>query len=67
VLNVRETSSVILRGSVCTSVNFIEVMKTSRLLLYRDKPYFPAYKTHRPIRRTLIFSLEILEKITNVF
>jgi hypothetical protein len=25
-------------------------------------PYFPAYKTHRPIRRTVIFSLEILEK-----
>jgi hypothetical protein len=31
-------------------------------------PYFPAYKTHRPIKRTLIFSLEILEKIMmNVF
>jgi uncharacterized membrane protein len=25
-------------------------------------PYFPAYKTQRPIRRTMIFSLEILEK-----
>jgi hypothetical protein len=25
-------------------------------------PYFPAYKTHRPIRRTRIFSLEILDK-----
>jgi hypothetical protein len=25
-------------------------------------PYFPAYKTHRPKRRTTIFSLEILEK-----
>jgi hypothetical protein len=25
-------------------------------------PYFPAYKTHRPIRRTMIFSLEILVK-----
>jgi hypothetical protein len=25
-------------------------------------PYFPAYKTHRPIRRTMIFSLGILEK-----
>ena len=25
-------------------------------------PYFPAHKTHRPIRRTLNFSLEILEK-----
>jgi hypothetical protein len=25
-------------------------------------PYFPAYKTHRPVRRTRIFSLEILEK-----
>ena len=24
--------------------------------------YFPAQKTHRPIRRTVIFSLEILEK-----
>jgi hypothetical protein len=24
--------------------------------------YFPAYKMHRPIRCTLIFSLEILEK-----
>jgi hypothetical protein len=31
-------------------------------------PYFPAYKTHRPIRRTMILSLEILEKIMmNVF
>jgi hypothetical protein len=25
-------------------------------------PYFPAYKTHRPIRHTVIFSLQILEK-----
>jgi len=25
-------------------------------------PYFPAYKMHRPIRCTMIFSLEILEK-----
>ena len=25
-------------------------------------PYFPAHKTHWPIRRTVIFSLEILEK-----
>jgi hypothetical protein len=25
-------------------------------------PHFLAYKTHRPIRRTVIFSLEILEK-----
>jgi len=25
-------------------------------------PYFPAHKTHRPIRRIVIFSLEILEK-----
>jgi hypothetical protein len=25
-------------------------------------PYFPTYKMHRPIRRTMIFSLEILEK-----
>jgi hypothetical protein len=30
-------------------------------------PYFLAYKTHRPIRSTLIFSFEILEKIMNVF
>jgi hypothetical protein len=30
--------------------------------------YFPAYKTHWPIRCTLIFSLEVLEKIMiNVF
>jgi hypothetical protein len=28
-----------------------------------EVPYFLAYKTHRPIRHTLIFSLEILEKI----
>jgi hypothetical protein len=29
---------------------------------------FPAYKMHQPIRRTLVFSLEILEKIMiNVF
>ena len=25
-------------------------------------PYFPAHKTRQPIRRTVIFSLEILEK-----
>jgi hypothetical protein len=25
-------------------------------------PYFLAYKTHRPMRRTMIFSLKILEK-----
>jgi hypothetical protein len=25
-------------------------------------PYFLAYKMHQPIRRTLIFSLEILQK-----
>jgi hypothetical protein len=31
-------------------------------------PYFPAYKTPRPIRRTLIFSFGILEKIImNIF
>jgi hypothetical protein len=30
--------------------------------------YFPAYKTHQPIRRTMIFLLEILEKnYMNVF
>jgi hypothetical protein len=28
----------------------------------QDLPYFPAYKTHRPIRHTVIFSLGILEK-----
>jgi len=27
-----------------------------------EVPYFPAQKTHRPIRRTVIFSLDILEK-----
>jgi hypothetical protein len=27
-----------------------------------ELPYFPAYKTHRPVRRSMIFSLEILEK-----
>ena len=33
-----------------------------------DIPYFPAHKTHRPIRCTVIFLLEILEKIMmNVF
>jgi hypothetical protein len=30
--------------------------------LSSNVPYFPAYKTHRPIRRTMIFSLGILEK-----
>jgi hypothetical protein len=30
-------------------------------------PYFPAHKIHRPIRRTLIFSLEILEKNNECF
>jgi hypothetical protein len=29
---------------------------------YKAVLYFPAYKTHRPIRCTIIFSLEILEK-----
>jgi hypothetical protein len=27
-----------------------------------ELPYFLAYKMHQPIRRTMIFSLEILEK-----
>ena len=36
-------------------------------MLYIYIPNFPADKTHRPIRRTVIFSLEILEKkIMNV-
>jgi hypothetical protein len=36
--------------------------------MYKLYTYFPAYKTHRPIRRTLIFLLKILEKIMmNVF
>jgi hypothetical protein len=42
----------------------------SHLWLYLPKeiPHFPAYKTHQPIRRTLIFSVETLEKIMmNVF
>jgi hypothetical protein len=29
---------------------------------YIGHAYFPAYKTHRPIRRTMIFSLKTLEK-----
>jgi hypothetical protein len=32
------------------------------LIILRNILYFSAYKTHRPIRRTMIFSLEILEK-----
>jgi hypothetical protein len=32
------------------------------ITLDQQLPYFPAYKTHQPIRRTMIFSLEILEK-----
>jgi hypothetical protein len=30
--------------------------------LPHNVPYFPAHKTHRPKRRTVIVSLEILEK-----
>jgi hypothetical protein len=50
-----------------------EYIKTSgdvsiKKLRFFKLPYFPAYKTHRPVRRALIFSLEILEKIMmNVF
>jgi hypothetical protein len=32
-------------------------------IFIHDLPYFPAYKRHRSIRRTLIFSLGILKKI----
>jgi hypothetical protein len=32
------------------------------IFLKANAPYFPAYKTHRAIRRTMIFSLGILEK-----
>jgi hypothetical protein len=45
-------------------LTFVSTITTS----YKNKyccthiPYFPAYKTHRPVRRTVIFSLEILEK-----
>ena len=42
----------------------------SRVVCYKQSniPYFPAHNTQRPIRRAVIFSLEILEKkIMNVF
>jgi hypothetical protein len=40
----------------------------SQVFYVFELPYFPAYKTRRLIRCTLIFSLEILEKIMmNVF
>jgi len=34
----------------------------NKIQTYSHLPYFPVYKTHRPIRRTVIFSLGILEK-----
>jgi hypothetical protein len=34
---------------------------------YTNIPYFPAYNTHRPVRRTMIFSLEIFEKNTDEY
>jgi hypothetical protein len=43
------------RGNNTLSVNLL-------LLIFLCVPYFPAYKTHQPIKRTVIFSLEILEK-----
>ena len=33
-----------------------------KVITSKRVPYFPAYKTHRPISRAVIFSLEILEK-----
>jgi hypothetical protein len=57
------------RSSQQTRVYYLSVtsgrtygrFKPPRCLLFQV-PYFPAYKTHRPIRRTMIFSLDILEK-----
>jgi hypothetical protein len=51
-------------NTVCgRNVEFLKVE-----LVVHKVPYFPAYKTHRPIRRTMIFSLGILEKkMMNVF
>jgi hypothetical protein len=46
----------------CYKTGYID--KLGRIKL----PYFPACKTHQPIRHTQLFSLEILEKIMmNVF
>ena len=51
---------------------YIPVAQTSSLINFmlliaylgsENLPYFPAHKTRQPIRRTVIFSLEILEKI----
>jgi len=43
-------------------------LSTNADVVYRKVPYFEAHKTHRPIRHTVIFLLEILEKkMMNVF
>jgi hypothetical protein len=39
-----------------------EITSAIATQFYKVIPYFLAYKTHRPIRRTVIFSLGILEK-----
>jgi hypothetical protein len=50
---------------VCVDGNEVNKKKHLGLSSYEqfdELPYFLAYKMHRPIRCTLIFSLEILEK-----
>jgi len=37
-------------------------MNPTAQMYFSEVPYFPAHKTHQPIRRTVTFSLEILEK-----
>ena len=37
-------------------------VEASRPVLYSHLPYFSDHKTHQTIRRTMIFSLDILEK-----
>ena len=40
----------------------LQILRVGNFSINPDLPYFPARKTHWPIRHTVIFSLEILEK-----
>jgi len=46
----------------CFGILAFRVMNPTAQMYFSEVPYFPAHKTHQPIRRTVTFSLEILEK-----
>jgi hypothetical protein len=56
-----------LKLDISIASNEVPFCMFNRPLKYK-LPYFPAHKKHRPIRCTMIFPLEILEKMMmNIF